>query len=438
MPADSVLAKAKFSIPLTQVEDTVCVTIPCPNDDISIFNLLTAIAELGLWSNYQLADDRIAKPTADRWTEIWRIVEESLCNCGLRNGPSGLEQFDDNTGTWIPIQGNSAQGDPRTDGTVPSPWPIPPSGQTGNCLAAANIVGVFQSMQVDAGTKLTDLAGFATVLVMFESYLDLALPLIGEVIQLATEMGASAIDAGAITWNDAFDPATQGNVYHALQCSISCFAESDGRVTSAIISDILSDFGAKLPGLVSNLSERALWALFVPDFFASQGPNGLTKLAKMSNISSADCSDCDCGWCVEYDFTIEDYSWISDFSSQGGVYVALQGWIASLNSGNLSCYIRKPFSASATRYEITYRTNDTNTQSDFGRLRDAGSTVRSINGPGGSGLGVDTVSNGTFASTLTDELWATWEVVSPGTQITIRKIRVFGDGTAPLGEPICP
>lgn len=307
MPSDSVLAKAAYKIPTVVDADRICVSIPCPNDPDHIANLLEAIASLGLWSNYRLEADRRAKPVADVWEDIYRVVEESLCNCGLRNGPNGIEQLDSNTGLWIPIQGNSEQGDPRTDGTVPPPWPDPPPGETGNCLAAANIVGVFQSMQLDAGTKLTELSGFATLLVGFEAFLGLALPLIGEVIVIATEMGAAALDAGAILWASAFDPATQSAAYHGLQCVLHCWIAADGSVTQSNITNIKTDFLSKLPTYVTNPSEAALWAIFVPDFLDSQGKNGLMKMAKLSNITDANCDDCDdCGCSIFWDFSIDE------------------------------------------------------------------------------------------------------------------------------------
>jgi hypothetical protein len=340
MPADSVLAKAPYKIPTVVDADRICISVPCPNDPDHIANFLEALATLGLWSNYRLEADRLAKPVADVWEDIFRTVEESLCDCALRNGPGGIEQFNNNTGLWTPVQGNSAQGDPRSTGTVPPPWTSPPVGQDGNCLAAANITGVFQSMMLDTISKLGDLAGFASMLVAFEAFLALALPLIGEVIVLATDMAAGAIDAGAVVMAEVFTGDPTIPTYHKLQCVISCHIGTDGTVTQLEIDSIKTEFGDYVTANL-DAGPAALWILFVNDFLDSQGKNGLMKLGKASNIVSADCSDCGCGWCFAYDFTQDDAGFTAPFDSLSQTaYVASTGW-RSVGTPRVDCYIDK-------------------------------------------------------------------------------------------------
>jgi hypothetical protein len=437
MPADSVLAKAPYKIPTVVDTDRICISVSCPNDGDHISNFLEALATLGLWSNYRLEADRQAKPVADVWMEIFRETESSLCDCALRNGPNGLQQFDKTLGAWIDIQGNSAQGDPRTTGTVPAPWTTPPAGQSGNCLAAANIVDIFRNMQEDAGAKLGTLAGFAIMLVEFETFLALALPLIGEVIELATSMAAAALEAGSVAFGSAFDPVTHADAYTEFECIISCYAASDGRVTAGAINSIKTVFLPKLPILFSNPVEAALWNLFVTDFLDSQGPNGLTKMAKMSNITSADCSGCtDCEWCIHYDFRISDYGFTT-ISTLGAWHAGI-GWVGVDNAPFKSLRITKNVSGHATHMQITQSVdNQFGPGSDALRLRLSGSTVESLDTGHGDGdtYPMTTFSSGTFSEDF-DAILTGSDARIAGSYI-IQSITIFGTGTAPSTEPAC-
>jgi hypothetical protein len=444
MPADSVLAKAPYKIPTIVDTDRICISVPCPNDPDHIANFLEALASLGLWSNYRLETDRIAKPVADVWEEIFRVVEESLCDCGLRNGPGGIEQFDHNSSTWIPIQGNSAQGDPRTDGTVTPPWVTPPIGQTGNCLAAANITESFRSSMLQTVGILGDLGGFATLLVSIEAFLALALPLIGEVIVIATEMAAGAIDAGAIEMAAAFSGSGVEPIYAALKCSINCFVESDGTVTTGIIAAIKDDFLPKLPGLIDSTGV-ALWTLFVTDFFDANGPNGLMKFGKLSNVVTSDCSGCDCGWCYEWNFLINDGGFTTGLFGQPASTWDSAGWHAGHDgSGSAQNFIHLTGLdvSTAEKLEVGYYSPVawSGHASSFQQQTYESGAYQNYTVQGGAPLGdevLTTVLNHHF-----DELIIDQQVSSDfgsGLDFIIKFVRLRGHGTPPtlIGGTTC-
>ena len=325
MPADSVLAKAKYKIPLVVDADRVCVSVSVPNDPDHLANFFTALATLGLWSNYQLEDDRRAKPVADVWVEIFRLAEESLCDCGLRNGPKGIEQYNNHTGTWEPVTGNFSNGDPRTDGTVPAPWPIPPVGQTGNCLAAANIVQNLTDSNNKAAEILAAAAGFADLIVAFTNGIGLALPVVGEIFAIAADIATAAANAGAALWADTFTVSGSADQYHKLQCFLSCEIASDGRVSADAITRVKSEFAATFPGPWDG-AEQALWLFVVNSYLDSLGPNGLTLMGAANNVHVADCSDCDCGWSHHFDFRTSDEGF-TVYPGYTGHWVAGTGWV---------------------------------------------------------------------------------------------------------------
>ena len=311
MPADSVLAKAPYRIPTVADTDRVCVSVSVPNDPDHLANFFTALASLGLWSNYRLESDRIAKPVADVWAEIFRISEESLCDCGLRMGPFGIEQFKNNTGTWVPVNSDFSTYDPRTDGTVPAPWSTVPAGQDAHCLSAANIVQTFKAGMEYEISVLAAADEFAIAVVGIVTVLGLAIPVVGEIFDIALALAGGVLTATTAAMSDSFVGTNPDTVYEHLKFIIFCHSQSDGSITAADIAAINADLHEYLPGPLAPI-DGTLFEFMWDGFTEAWGPNGMTRAATSSAIVSADCSGADCGWVSTLYFTADAYSSIVD------------------------------------------------------------------------------------------------------------------------------
>lgn len=434
-----IMGRDAFQIPSNLTPTgTRCIQVNIPDDDgweAEFFAVLTLLTK---WNSYQNDAGKNGTKVATIWREaIWSSYQRcsDMTCCELRIGPYGIEQLDPGTGLWTPV--GTTNGDPRTDGTVPPPWTSVPSGQSGNCLAGANIARAFRDSMTQFATLLTDGASALGVLIAIEQFLGLALPLIGEVVTIATDMAAAMVGYGAVETTIVFvTNAHIEDVYHKLQCIISCHTASDGTIGAAGIALIKSDMETYLPSVYDDI-EQGIFQFFLNDFLDANGQNGLMKFAKMAGITSADCSDCDCGWCVDYDFTVSDQGWVADFASQGGVYDGSNGWTISTSSGGQSCYIRHAFVHSAvTRIEVIYRTNDSDSQINAFRTRLSGATQNNLDDPGGSNLGADTVLSQNLTPTSVDELWATWALQS-GSVFHFKHVKLWGNGTPPSGAPLC-
>jgi len=266
-----------------------------------------AMSQLLLQSTWDVADGTEYETVIGRVRDLFRIVSDQNvqdCDCLQVNGNIVSKFVPDGHGggSFQPI-------DPRTEGTVPPPWTTPPSGQTGECLSAANIMKVFEDMMADMEAKLVAAASISQLLVIVEAWFALALGPLGIVVELATEFAAAAIDAGAVTVGLAFDPTTQTAAYHGCQCILQCNMSADGSISSAGVDNSKTDFNARINDWVSDSAQNAAWRVFFPDFLDSQGKNGLTLMGNIVGIDSSDCSDCDtCPWVSEFDFTTDPYT----------------------------------------------------------------------------------------------------------------------------------
>jgi len=363
-------------------------------------------------------------------SQVWRLINQfqdcggDMCECLQVNGPNISKFVSDGHGggSFVPV-------DPRTEGTVPAPWVSPPAGQTGSCLAGANLEQFFATMMGDASTKMGLIAELAAILVAFEAYLDLALGPFGAIIEIATEMAAGAIAAGATVMASAFDTATQTAAYNGIRCLLDCAADSQGRYSADSIANMKTDFFALIDGWVTDTAENVLWRLMFPDFLDSQGPNGLTLLGKAAGIVAYDCSDCDCGWCENFDFKLSDYTWFAE--NDGGIkatYVSGTGWVPNASVQVAEVLIGIDWHSTLTITDIRFSYESTNATSTHNAniYKDTFNQIHSE---------VCTTPDGNshfHGGAVTDktELELTGNVGSPS-GFVITAVRVKGTGTPP-------
>src|SRR5258708_25573647 len=181
-------------------------------DDLVTGVQTCALPIFGYWYNWQRDPTHFAKLVSSVWAGEYELATErynsgeffagdcsvsfcdevALCPPSIRNDPlGGLQWLNPTTGHWEPLPGSGQ--DPRTDGTVPPPWMSPPLGQTGNCLAAANITEFFKAHNDNVIAQLGISAGLFAVVPAIMALLDLIFLPIGLIATVAVELAASYI-----------------------------------------------------------------------------------------------------------------------------------------------------------------------------------------------------------------------------------------------------
>jgi len=158
------------------------------------------------------------------------------------------------------------------------------------------------------------------------------------------------------------------------------------------------------------------------------------KFGKMSNISSADCSDCDCGWTSTFDFTTSDYAGIW-FVTRGEVWAAGIGWQSSHVSSTSQQQIFLQCNLSAvdlTSVKFFFHANGgSGANNSYGAFETPGGSGATISGlPVGDGV----YSRFELAAAITFIGMFTNSGSTAEDQV-ISKAIIRGNGTRPAGWP---
>jgi len=286
-----------------------------------------ALTQLLLQSTWKT--DIVSLETTQK--RAWRLINMfaemdcEMCDCivYIAGFPNKFVPDGHGGGTFVPI-------DPRIEGAadVPAPWPTPPSGQTGNCLAGKNNAETFKEAMNLIINAIGGAVIIAQIIILVTDLFELALPIWGEALAVVNEWALAIAGAGVTALAAAFQGSTADTVYDKLGCIIGCHADPDGRVTATELAAIRAEFTAYLPTSPLTGPEQLLWSFFADGWLENQGVNGLTLLGKSAGITSADCSGCDCGWCLIEDFRISDqgYSVYSGGGGSFGTYSAGDGF----------------------------------------------------------------------------------------------------------------
>jgi hypothetical protein len=165
------------------------------------------------------------------WAEFANL---QLCPPRIRRNEGRIQFWDGNE--WIDLPD---QGDERFEGDYDPPFPDPPPGETGNCLAAENITALLQQQVTEWSTALNAGAialGIVTIITgvlsaFFIPWLTVA------ILGFATTL----IGIGATGLDEAFT----SEVYDRFKCIINCNASSDGSITVAQYDDIIEEVQAE-------------------------------------------------------------------------------------------------------------------------------------------------------------------------------------------------
>lgn len=299
--------RAKWALPeVVDPEDRLCFTIQVPNERMHLAAFRGALWNLASAVNWADDPEHTAKDVANVWKQIYDEVEAclmavtdvrqneespcilekqidggdyvefanlQLCPPRLRTN-EGRMQFWDGT-QWLDLPG---EGDERYDGEAEPPWPDPPVGELGNCLAAENLTALLAQQVGEWSTALTAGAialGIVTIItgVLSAFFIPWATVAILGFATTLVGMGATGIDE---TFTEA--------VYERFKCIIYCRASSDGSITLEQYEAIIDDIQAE-SGTAWDLIET--WV----NFF---GPVGFTRAGNSAGITDG---DCDCTTC---------------------------------------------------------------------------------------------------------------------------------------------
>lgn len=134
-------------------------------------------------------------------------------------------------------------------------------------------------------------------------------------IQLLIDLAGTLFGIGGTALTAAFGDTE----WDALLCILFCDISASGAVTEAQMNTIQADITGQL---------NTTAALVLNLILSTQGFVGLTNAGTLYEVEDADCSDCACQWCYEWDFTVSDGGWAArtGFGATVGHYASGAGW----------------------------------------------------------------------------------------------------------------
>lgn len=226
-----------------------------------------------------------------------RLSEEDVIPPNIRYNPeTDTVQFSPDGGmTW-----NDAEGqDPRRAPAFLKPAREEPDAR---CNAAASMVGWVKAFMDEI---IADLEGIGTAGLIVSTALN-AWSLLFEpiaVIDLIANVAATIGGVGSSLLDSSFTSET----YDLMLCIFYCNMGSDGQVSEEQFSQVYAGMDALNP------TAKIVMELIL----GAQGRIGLSNAGAIGS-EIGDCSACDCGWCLEFDFRTGLHGWtivvIPDFS----------------------------------------------------------------------------------------------------------------------------
>jgi len=199
---------------------------------------------------------------------------------------------------------NAPQADPRLVTLLP-----PKTGATAACDSAANVQTELRQEIELLGAQL---ALGATATTIGGHILAWLLPGFGLLAELVFGLAAALEGFGAVAIATAFS----GDEWQTFLCILNCRIGADYQFSAAEIALINSDIDSEINPTAATILHLFLGLMGQGqmNYFASAGQN------------AGNCGDCDnCGWCIEWDFTLSPYDWVK-VTGQPGTWVGGSGW----------------------------------------------------------------------------------------------------------------
>jgi len=342
------------------------------------------------------------------------IIYDPDCDCVKKDWGDGLGFVD------------YPQGDPRHSTVFLRPAR---TDEDVRCASAANMVQWIHDF-IDSAISTMEAFGFllSVVTLIFND-----LSLISEGFSLfisgVTELAGNLLTAGSVL----IDASFTSTEYDALLCIFYCNIGGDGSVTPDQLTTIEGQ-------VTDGLNTTA--ALIVNEILLLQGEVGLANAGRIGS-ATADCSDCDCGWCFTLDFTLTDgseWGWTVPGGGTGGTWVSGTGWVGTFSDSNSVSRLALDQVIGIdvlTSYAFTYTKTDGGGANNVNHQR--------IYGAAGITLFADNTN--TFGTDLTKTITGDFEGVTEldismnsGTNsatIIVSQVVYKGLGTNPFGTSNC-
>jgi len=237
-----------------------------------------------------------------------RLYTGEVSNPDLRyNEDTGEVEFTPDGGaTWTPAPGQ----DPRS---APAFLMPPNAADDKRCQAAANIRAFVENL-VDQVIAAIAVVSSATMLLTTMLLIFAPLGPFAVVISIMAVLAAFMFDTGTIILIGAFG----GDTLSTFQCLVFCVLDENGYIDPVALDQLRSNVNEELNPIAAGVINL---------MFDVMGWVGISNAGTMGN-GSADCDDCGCRCCVEYDFTISDYGFNLLLDQPRGQYFPGEGWRA--------------------------------------------------------------------------------------------------------------
>lgn len=235
--------------------------------------------------------------TWEAWANL-RLCAPVLVNIG---GIVGVQLPD---GTIV----GTTTGDPTYDGREHAPPPAEREGSStdNKCIASANAVNTLLALHatvarlISVPDALTIAAALAGLLISL-LFIPIAIGIIVTIIA-----GGAMVIFASLTYGD-FD----SDVQHELQCILDCNASDTGGVVTFSFSAVKAAVG-------DNIAPLNIWAA-IDKYLDIIGESGLNLAGATTAITEADCTDCGCGGCYEWDQSQLESIFTFDFGANGSL-----------------------------------------------------------------------------------------------------------------------
>lgn len=331
--------KYKWPLPSVVDPDRICMSINVPNDPNHISAFRDAILRLARAYNWDDDTEHTAKDVAAVWDEVYREVTDCMALFDVRQNeemPCKLEKTDDGE-TWEQwadlqlcpprIRTNKGKlqwfngtswgdlpdgGDERFDGDAEPQWTDPPSGQSGACLAAENIVASYVTMLTQVKSGLEAVLTLTGIVDIVAGYIGTQTLFPPALVTLNVSIAVGSLAALGIGTIDEF---LESEDIDTLKCILDCHAGSDGAFTADEF-DAIQD---EVESLIS-VAQRVIMGAWLDSY----GPVGLTRSAAANGILDGDCADCGCDITVTTPFGTGAPFWMPPVGEQFTVTSVLQ------------------------------------------------------------------------------------------------------------------
>lgn len=281
-----------FAVPTSSFNSPVPVPTGHPNEGVLVsvcFNekwlpyVIGSLKQLWLQTTWSVADQAGLDAVQQDAALLTEIFGEATMCClcpQTRVTEDGRLQYSYDGEHWFDYPGgmenpNFNNPKPYPDGTVPP-------GQDAKCLSAENIISSYKEITQKNIDLLEVATGFialaAAIGGLFAAILSAGTAAAAAVALAATVLGlATAIQEHGL----------DDDLIEMIRCSLYCHADSEGFFTADAFQGVLDDIDAS----------GFLVKGYVHGVMGGFGPVGLNRLAAAHINATADCSDCDCGWC---------------------------------------------------------------------------------------------------------------------------------------------